>query len=81
MKDQYHILNGDSLKEQFPKQIDGEIIIARECFVDGDVSSTTLDELFEVRAKFITEFYDDYSIKDYYTDSVSEFQKIQKNTL
>lgn len=77
MNKKYHILNGDSLKEQFPKEIDGEIIVARECFVDGDVSSATLDELFKKRAKFISDVYGDYSIDDYYTDSVSEFEKLQ----
>ncbi|WP_299362917.1 DUF1835 domain-containing protein [Winogradskyella sp.] len=75
---QYHILNGDALKGRFPKQIDGEIIVARECFVDGDISANTLNELFEVRAKFVTVLYGgSYSKKDYYADSVSEFQKIQ----
>jgi hypothetical protein len=73
----YHILNGDSLKEQFPQKIDGEIIVARECFVDGDVSSASLDELFKIRAKFISEVYGSYSIEDYYADSVSEFEKLQ----
>lgn len=77
MKIQYHVLNGDSLKEQFPKEIDGEIIVARECFVHGDVSSASLDELFKIRAKFISDVYGDYSIEDYYEDSVSEFEKLQ----
>jgi len=77
MKNQYHVLNGDSLKEQFPQEIEGEIIVARECFVDGDVSSASLDELFKVRAKFISEVYGGYSIEDYYADSVSEFEKLQ----
>ncbi|ADR21085.1 hypothetical protein MATR_12850 [Marivirga tractuosa] len=78
MKNQYHILNGDSLKEQFPKEIDGKIIVARECLVDGDVRSATLDELFKLRAKFISEAYGDFSIGDYYAHSVSEFEKILK---
>ncbi len=37
MRKQYHILNGDSLKEQFPENIQGDIIVARECLVDGNV--------------------------------------------
>lgn len=73
----YHILNGDALKEQFPNEIDGEIIVARECLVDGNVSAGSLEELFEIRAKFISEFYGDYSKADYYKDSVTEFRKIQ----
>ncbi|WP_019037320.1 DUF1835 domain-containing protein [Psychroflexus tropicus] len=77
MKNVYHILNGDSLKESFPNEIDGEIIVARECLVDGDVSSDTLEDLFKKRATFISKVYGDYSIEDYYADSVSEFEKIQ----
>jgi len=77
MERQYHILNGDALKKQFPHNIDGEIIITRECLVDGDVMSDNLEEFFEVRAKFIAEFYRDYSSRDYYTDTVSEFEKIK----
>ena len=41
---QYHILNGDSLKDQFPNKINGDIIITRECFVDGDVKGGNLVE-------------------------------------
>ena len=77
MKNQYHILNGDSLRQQFPKQIEGEVIVVRECLVDGEVKSDSLDELFKVRAKFMNESYGGYSIKDYYADSVSEFEKIR----
>ncbi len=73
---QYHILNGDALKEQFPSEIEGEVIIARECLVDGDVKSKNLEELWELRAGFITEFYGDYSKEDYFKDTVSEFNKI-----
>ncbi len=77
MKNLYHVLNGDSLKEQFPEDINGEIIVARECFVDGAVNSSSLDELFDIRARFISDVYGDYSIEDYYADSVSEFEKLQ----
>ena len=78
MKTQYHILNGDSLKEQFPKTIKGEILVARECLVDGEVKSKDVEELFQVRAKFISSFYGDYSIEEYYSSSVTEFEKIRK---
>ncbi len=79
MKNIFHILNGDSLKEHFPKQIEGEIIVARECLVDGEVRSTTVDELFEIRANFISKNYgENYSRDDYYSHSVSEFRKIQQ---
>ncbi|MCG6187820.1 DUF1835 domain-containing protein [Maribellus maritimus] len=76
MKKQYHILNGDSLKQQFPKTIDGEIIVARECFVDGSVEGEQLDELFASRARFLYQNYKEPQ-KAYYNNVVPEFQKIQ----
>jgi hypothetical protein len=42
----YHILNGDALKGQFPSEIPGQLIVARECLVDGDVSGESLSEFF-----------------------------------
>lgn len=73
----YQILNGDALKEQFPDTIKGEIIVARECLVDGDVSGVNLSTLFQSRAQFISENYQGYTLEDYYDKSATEFQKIQ----
>jgi hypothetical protein len=77
MKNEYHILNGDSLKEQFPNSILGNRIIARLCLVDGDVKAETLSELFKIRAKFISESYSEYTEQDYYLRTVTEIEKIQ----
>ncbi|WP_346859443.1 DUF1835 domain-containing protein [uncultured Draconibacterium sp.] len=77
MRKQYHILNGDSLKEQFPEIIQGEIIVARECLVDGNVNGNSLPDLFKVRAEFISNNYDGYKEQDYFEKTVPEFQKIQ----
>ncbi len=77
MRKQYHILNGDSLKQQFPENIQGEIIVARECLVDGNVQGNSLAELFRSRAQFISLNYEGYNEKDYYEKTVLEFQKIQ----
>jgi hypothetical protein len=79
MRKQYHILNGDSLGQQFPEDIEGEIIIARECFVEGDVKGTNLDELFASRAKFLSMSYGGTE-QDYFDKVVSEFQKINHIT-
>ena len=76
MRNQYHILNGDALKEQFPDAIEGEIIVARECLVDGDVSGDSLEELFSSRAGFLNQHYG-VSEKEYYEKTASEFLKIQ----
>ncbi|MEM6265410.1 MAG: DUF1835 domain-containing protein [Bacteroidota bacterium] len=77
MSIQYHILNGDALKDQFPSEIAGEIMVARECLIDGPVTGESLEAFFQTRADFISREYGNYSIADYYRDTVSEFEKIQ----
>ena len=76
MKIKYRILNGDSLKIQFPNTITGHKIIARLCLVDGHVKGKTLAELFKVRAKFISENYVGYTEQDYFVKTVTEIEKI-----
>ena len=78
MKQEYHTLNGDALKAQFPSQIKGDIIIARECLVDGDVNGSTPEEIYATRAKFISGAYDGYTEQDYYKKTVPEFEKIRQ---
>ena len=75
MAKQFHILNGDSLKQQFPENIQGEIIVARECLVDGDVEGANLDELFTTRSKFLSQNYGGTE-QDYYEKAVPEFLKM-----
>jgi len=77
MRKQYHILNGDSLKQNFPEEIQGEVIVARECLVDGDVQGRDLNELLSTRAKFISQNYGG-SEQDYYLKTASELCKISK---
>ena len=72
---QYHILNGDALKGQFPADIEGELIVARECLVDGDVSGEDLETFFKTRARFISQ-YDGFQEADYYQKTVPEFEKM-----
>lgn len=72
---EFHILNGDALEERFPDSVNGDIIVARECLVDGNVSAHSLDELFEMRASYLSEAYN--STEDFYFGSVvPEFEKI-----
>ena len=71
-----HILNGDVLKEQFPSSIPGQIVVARECLVDGNVSGNTLEELFSNRANFIQNAYGE-SADEYRSKAVTEFEKIR----
>lgn len=49
-----HVLPGDSLVEEFKKtEIDGEVIVCRECLVVGDLTGETLDEFWRSRANFL----------------------------
>lgn len=71
-----NILNGDALKDQFPvDQIEGEVIVMKECLVDGPTSGKTLEELFKNRAKFIQEAYGDAEAK-YENQVIPEISKI-----
>ena len=77
MNNQYHILNGDALKQQFPIEIEGEQIVARESLVDGNVRGESLEELYQNRAQFLSSAYEDGSIEEYYQKTVTEFERIQ----
>ena len=77
MRREYHILNGDALKERFPSTISGEIIIARECLVDGNINAPNLEEFFALRAEYISQLDTKYAPGDYYRDTVSEFERIK----
>ena len=72
-----HILNGNALKKQFPRQLDGEILVFHECLVDGNVEAKTLPEFFELRSGFISKYYQGVSRDDYYRLTVSELEKIK----
>jgi hypothetical protein len=72
---EFHILNGDALKEQFPDSFNGELIVTRECLVDGDVSADSLDRLFELRAEYLSNTYDS-EIDFYHQEVIPEFNKI-----
>ncbi|MEO5907055.1 MAG: DUF1835 domain-containing protein, partial [Saprospiraceae bacterium] len=63
-----HILNGDALVEKFPeKEIDGQIIVIREAFVEGPVSMQLDDGFWKKRSEFIYNAYgadqDDYAVQ------------------
>lgn len=70
-----HILNGDSLKNQLKGLVKEEVIVARECLIDGNVQGESLAKLYANRAKFIAE-YDGFEIEDYYQKTVPEIEKI-----
>lgn len=68
----YHILNGDSLAYSFPDaKIEGEIIVAREGLIDGDLSGNDLEDFWRSRASYMG-----LPEAEYHSNIVSEFEKI-----
>jgi hypothetical protein len=68
----YHILNGDSLAYSFPEtKIIGEMIVVRECLIDGDLSGDTLHYFWQSRAKYMG-----LAEAEYHNYVVKEFEKI-----
>ncbi len=74
----FHILNGNSLQEQFPATIVGTRIVFRECLVDGPVQSDSPEEFYEIRSKFISENYDGCSAEEYLKKTVPEIERIRQ---
>lgn len=73
---QIHILTGDALAHQFQyASIDGNVIISRECLIDGDVSGKDLKEFWAIRANFIADTYEE-SAANYLEKVASEYEKI-----
>ena len=72
----YHILNGDALKEQFPPTLSGELIVARECLVDGNIQGESLEAFLTNRAKHI-ESYSQVPEGEYFKLTVPEINKIR----
>lgn len=72
---EYHILNGDALANQLPSTIKGEILVTRECLVEGDVSGNTLNEFLLNRATHITTTYGE-SIENYQKNVASQILSI-----
>ena len=56
-----HVLIGDSLVENFKNtNIEGEVVVCRECLVDGDLKSDNLEDFWNVRESYLS----DASAKD-----------------
>jgi hypothetical protein len=77
MSKTYHILNGGALVDRFTEAaIPGEVVVARECLIEGDLSGDTPEEFYQARAAYLDRTYNEDS-KDYFTEVASEFQKLQ----
>lgn len=72
----YHVLNGDALIEKFlATGIQGEIVVARECLIDGSLKGVTLADFWINRANYITQTYGEPS-EAYFQRVVPEFDKL-----
>jgi len=76
MSKTYHILNGDALLDLLPETIlSGDVIVARECLIDGPLNGETLEKFWETRANFIATEYEEER-ESYFHDVVPEFNRI-----
>lgn len=71
-----HVLPGDSVAAEFSKtNLEGEVIVCREAFVEGDLSGDTLAEFWQHRAQFLMIAHGADEI-DYHENVAGELSKI-----
>ena len=74
----YHVLNGDALIERFLLTgIGDQVVVARECLVEGSLNGDSHTEFYRTRARYIEGRYGEAE-SNYYTRVVSEFQKLMQ---
>ena len=72
----YHVLPGDSLVETFEKtNLEGEIIVCRECLIEGDLKAKNLEDFWNVRENYLTKNFPQK--ENFYAENVrGEFEKL-----
>ena len=80
MNKTFHILNGDALKDRFPEELKGKVIVVRECLVDGPVKGPAggedLSDFYDLRARFLSENYGG-TIEEYHRRVAREFEALR----
>src|SRR3712207_6301561 len=72
----YHVLNGDALVDRFlDTGLSGEMVVARECLIEGDLSGSTRDAFYLARANYLALAYNEVQ-KNYFEEVASEFEKL-----
>lgn len=72
----FHVLNGDALTERFlATGLGNQMVVARECLVEGSLEGDTLTDFYKTRASFIEERYGNTEA-NYYTKAVAELDKL-----
>lgn len=72
-----HVLNGDALREQFPTGLPGEVLVARECLIEGELLADDLAQFFAGRAAYLGQVYG--SSQEEYREKVqSQFEALSQ---
>lgn len=71
----YHILNGDALYERLELPAHEEVIIFRECLIDGPILASDFTQFTNLRSDFISSYFD-VSQESYHKRSYPELKKI-----
>ena len=72
----YHVLNGDALVERFlGTGLSGQMVVARECLIEGDLQGETPLEFYKTRARYIKATYCE-SEESYFTRVAGEYEKL-----
>jgi hypothetical protein len=73
-----HVLAGDALAGDFKNtNIEGEVVVCRECLIEGDVKAQNLEDFWRTRAAFIAKTYD-ADENSYFENVAGELQKLSK---
>lgn len=75
-----HILNGDSLHEQFPVDLIGATLVFNECLIEGPKDADDLEVFFESREGYLSDTYDSSATNTYRTDLVVPLLNIEMNS-
>ena len=65
-----HIINGDALEDQFPKDLPGETLVFRECLIEGPKEVVEFEAFFASRAAYLSDAYGP-KIKESYSRELS----------
>jgi hypothetical protein len=71
-----HILNGDAMIDRMEAAGFEQLIVCRECLVDGPVNAQDMDTFWKIRAAFIEDNIEADEEK-YYEYAVKEFEKMK----
>jgi len=72
----YHVLNGDALGDHFGS-IEGDIIVMRECLIEGEVRGDSLSEILENRKAHFLKYYN-VSPEGFSEKAIKEISKLEQ---